>query len=244
METKVLIELLRHTAKSGYKEFLMHNRMLMQCYTIDEDADIGLHYILHIPADEKYSDVFFDDTLYIIPADIISVYREGHQIFLEKKKELKAKPKDCREEVLYDKTDKKATLTFISLIHDEVVDKRVYTMPYPVNEHSSKVETIVNCYNNIFQRLKTGGYAVTLDGFKYGLYHLIDENEELQYFKIKVAGTKIKIPLYKNLLAGSKEPDEFFISIQETNIDGIYLYTVQTARKGLITQYIGYIQNF
>lgn len=244
MDAKVLIELLRHTAKSGYKEFLMHNRMLMQSYTIDEDADIGLHYILHIPVNEKYEDPFFNETLYLYPNDIIAKYRECHQVFLDKKKALGAKPKDCREEVLFEKSKNKAYLTFLAIICDEIIDKKTYTLPYPVNEHSSEVETIVDCYSNIFNRIKVGGFAVALDGFKHGIYSLIRDTGELNYFKVRIGNIKIKIPLYKTMLAGTKEPDEFFISIQETNIDSVYLYTIQLARKGLITQYIGYIQNF
>ena len=38
--------------------------------------------------------------------------------------------------------------------------------------------------------------------------------------------------------------DEFFISLQETRLVGIYLYTVQLSVNGLTDQQVGYIQNF
>ena len=41
MNPKPLITILRRSLKSQYKTFLLNNRMMMQCYTIDEDDDIG-----------------------------------------------------------------------------------------------------------------------------------------------------------------------------------------------------------
>jgi hypothetical protein len=46
------------------------------------------------------------------------------------------------------------------------------------------------------------------------------------------------------MFAGMKSWDEFFISIQETTLEGIYLVAIQFTAKGLTDQYIGYLQNF
>ena len=48
MKLKPFIELLRRATKSKYTKFLMRDRMIMGCYSVDDDSDIGLHYILYM----------------------------------------------------------------------------------------------------------------------------------------------------------------------------------------------------
>lgn len=244
MEAKPFIELLRRTIKSKYKEIVMINRMMMQCYNIDEDSDVGLHYILHIPETEDYEDPFYDEAMLIVPADIITLYNEGHSVLLEKKKETGAKPKEVREELVFKKSGNHATIKFIFIAHDEIVDTKSYKFQYPISNTSKVVDNLVETYQNILDRVKIGGSAIVLDGFKYGLFDLALNSTQIVFFKIKIGEKKIKVPLYKSMLLGQKTFDNFFISVQETTLPAVYLYTIQFIRKEITEEFIGYIQNF
>ena len=71
MKLKPFIELLQRTTKSHYTKLLMKDRMLMGCYSIDDDSDIGLHYILYIPEAEAYNDPFYDMTAILDVKEIV-----------------------------------------------------------------------------------------------------------------------------------------------------------------------------
>ena len=74
LKLKPFIELLQRTTKSHYTKLLMKDRMLMGCYSIDDDSDIGLHYILYIPEAEAYNDPFYDMTAILDVKEILSLH--------------------------------------------------------------------------------------------------------------------------------------------------------------------------
>ena len=78
----------------------------MGCYSIDDDSDIGLHYILYIPEAEAYNDPFYDMTAILDVKEILTLYARGHTGLVEAKKKVKAKPKDVSE-TLYVREEKK-----------------------------------------------------------------------------------------------------------------------------------------
>lgn len=244
MNPKPLITILRRSLKSQYKTFLLNNRMLMQCYTIDEDDDIGFHYILHIPDTEEYTDPFYDETLILEPKEILARYTVGHRALLEKKREVKAKPKEVKEELHFKISGHTARLKFLFYVQDELVDTQLYETPYPVSSIDPTVETIGKTYYDMISRIKAGGIGVAFDGSKYNLYEQAMKYPEIYFFKVKLRDTKIRIPIYKSMFVGLKDWTEFFISIQETKLPGIYVYAVHFTAKGITEQFIGYIQNF
>lgn len=244
MDPKPFITLLRRAQKSAYKTFLMNNRMLMQCYTVDEDDDIGLHYILHIPMTDEYTDAFYDETLILDPRVILTCYTVGHSKLLEKKRETKAKPKEVKEEMYFRADKNRAKLKFLYYVQDELVDTQECILQYPVTDLDPTAELITRTYYDIINRIKVGGIGVAFDGTKYNLYHHAMKSPEIYFFKVKMRDVKVRIPIYKSLFVGLKEWEEFFISIQETVLPGIFIYAIQFTVKGITDQYIGYIQNF
>lgn len=245
MNVKPLLDLLRRTKKSGYKKLIMMNRMIMGCYTVKDDNDVGLHYVLHIPSSEDYSDSFYDQTLEIDPNAIITVYKHGHTAFSAAKKAGKVKVKDTSESVYFITKNNAAYLKFEFIIQDNVISTEVYQFDsYPVMESNPMMTNILEAYSAMLQRIKVGGSAVALDGYKTGMAQFAEESAQVYYYKIKIDNQRINIPLYKSLLMGQKQFDEFFISIQETELDHIHLITYQFARNGLIEQFIGYVMDF
>lgn len=244
MNVKPLISLLRRIQKSHYDSFLMMNRMIMQCYSVAIDDDVGLHYILHIPDTEEYSYEFYDSTLILKPKEILNTYSLGHSALLAKKKENKLKPKDVKEEVYFKLGEHRAKLKFLFYALDEIVDVEEYVFEYPVSESNPMVENILKTYWDMMNRVKPGGLGIAFDAQKCGLYTLSTERPEIYFYKIKIGNTMVKIPLYKSIFVGKKEWREFFISVQETNIPSVYLYALQFTWDDVTDQYIGYIQNF
>lgn len=247
MNVKSLLELLRRTKKSGYKQLIMNNRMIMASYTVKEDGDVGLHYILHIPENEEYSDPFYDCSVLIDPNEIINVYKVGHNKLLEEKKKRKSKPKDVHESVYFNVyKNGTAALKFEYVIEEDIISTEEYVFnEYPLKESNPMMENVLNAYSAmLMDRIRIGGCAVVLDGYKTGMAQYAEESVQIYYYTIKMNGKKIQIPLYKSLLMAQKKFDEFFVSIQETNMDRIYIITYQFARKGLIEQFIGYIMSF
>ena len=245
MNVKPLLDLLRRTKKSGYKVLVMMNRMIMASYTVKEDNDVGLHYVLHIPSSEEFSDSFYDETLIIDPTAIINVYKHGHTVLTEKKKEMNAKAKDISESVYFIHKNNTAMLKFEYIIQDQIVTTEQYVFEdYPVRDSNSVVSNVLEAYTKMLQYIKVGGSAVSLNGYRTGMAQFAEESAQVYYYTIKVDGRRIKIPLYKSLLMAQKQFDEFFISIQETELDRIDLITYQFARNGIIEQFIGYIMEF
>lgn len=239
-----MLAIMRRIQKAKYPKLLLNNRMIMQCYTIDEDSDIGLHYILHVPDDAEYGSVFWDSTLILDPKVILNAYALGHRELLATKKEKNLKPKEISEEALFKITEHGARLKFMFYASDEVVAAQVVEFTYPVNPSDPLVENIVTTYWNMITRVKQGGLGIAFDAQRYSLYMLGTSSSQVRYFKIKVGGHRIMIPLFKSMFVGKKEWDEFFISLQETIIPNVYLYAIHYTWGGVTDQYVGYLLAF
>ena len=96
----------------------------------------------------------------------------------------------------------------------------------------------------MIDRVKVGGLAITIDAARYGLYDRAMNAIEVEYEKFKIGTHKVRIPLFRSMLLGMTNLDEFFISVQETVLSNIYLYTIQLSKKGITEQLIGYIVAF
>ena len=243
MELKPFIELMRRASKSKYTSVLMHNHMLLQCYSIDQDSDIGLHYILHIPDIAPYDDEFYDETLILNPTEILDLYKKGHTVLAEKKSEVKAKPKDVREELNFVVKPHYAQVKMQFIVQDELIDTQTYKVSYPVNQHDKVIENILHNYTMMLKRIKVGGYGVTFDGIRHGILDRAIESPRLVFFRLVIDGKVIRVPFYKSMFSGNNY-DEFFVSVQETEVPMVFLFTIHLERKGIIEQFMGYLMNY
>lgn len=244
MDAKPFMSLIRRAQHSRFRVLLMHSRMIMQCYTIDEDSDIGFHYILHISDTEEYADPFYQETILLDIVELSTLYKVGHEILNTKKKELKLKPKDVREELHFSTSKSSCELKFLFIANDQIVDTEIYHTTYPINTVDKNVSSVINGYTDIINRVKIGGLAITIDAVRYGLYERALNAIEIEYEKFKIGTHKVRIPLFRSMLLGMTNLDEFFISVQETVLSNIYLYTIQLSKKGITEQLIGYIVTF
>ena len=216
----------------------------MGCYSIDDDSDIGLHYILYIPEAEAYNDPFYDMTAILDVKEILTLYARGHTGLVEAKKKVKAKPKDISETLYVREEKNKLILKMLFTCCDEVVGTEVYYIDYPVNPNLRLVEGVADTYTKMLNMVKLGGVGISFDAHRYNLYQIALKAPQIYFFKVDIRGNRLKIPIYKSMLVGMKDPDEFYIMIEETVIPQLWVYAVQLTNKGITEQYIGYIQNF
>ena len=243
MQVKPFLDLMKRAQKSRYTEFVMSNRMIMQCYDVSQDSDAGTHYMLHIPDTEEYKDKFYNQSIIIVPENVLYVYKTGHDELLEAKKKKGAKPRDCKEFIDIVYFDDMVELTFQHIIYDELIASNDIGFRYATDNHPN-VQLITKTLTDLENRIKVNGLAAVVDGYKSGFYFKAMNHEQIAYGKIKLGDRKVRVPLFKSMLAGIKEPEDIKLSIQETNLKDIYVYTVQLTNKGLVDQYISYILNF
>lgn len=244
LDAKPLLELMTRASRCKFKKVFMVNHLLIQCYTVGIDSDIGFHYVLAIPDTEEYSSPFYDSLVELEPSAITKAYSTGHKILLEKKKETGAKPKEIKEELVVQFKDTKMEMKFLYYVMDELVTTAIYTSPYPVDETRPEVENCVDTLVSTANRIKPGGSCVLIDGNRTGIFDRTMDSVQTYFHVIKINGEKVRIPFIRSMFLGSKSYDRFIVSIQETLLKSIYLFSIQLTRKGLTEQFFGYIQNF
>lgn len=242
---KPFIALMRRAVKSQYKTLFLSNRMLMQCYNIDHDSDVGLHYILPIPPTEEYQSEFYDLFIELSPKAILDTYNEGHKYLLEKKKEGALKPKDLSEE-LYASDQKNGTLElkFLYYAKGEVCCIKEYAVRYPVDPTNVDAENCANTYAAMWDRVKYGGKCVLIDCIRTGIIRRTMDTAEIYFHVIKMGGTHIRIPLMRSIFLNTSKWNRAILSIQETELDNVYLMGLELMKDDIIEVFSGYIQNW
>ena len=91
MDLKAFMVLIRRAKKSSFATVLLHNHMMIQCYDIKIDSDMGLHYVLHIPDTVEYIDPFYDGTMLLDINEILATYKEGPTLSKEERAQTETK---------------------------------------------------------------------------------------------------------------------------------------------------------
>lgn len=245
IELKPFLELMRRASKCKYKTVFMVNHLLMQCYSVDIDSDIGFHYVLPIPTDNPaYQYSFYDALLELAPSDILKTYTEGHKTLQEYKKENNIKPKELQEDLFVQFKESGCELKFVFYASDKLIDTQIYTTEYPIDQTRPEVENCLKTLEALIDRIKPGGACVLLDGLRLGIFDRALQSADVYFHIIKINGVKIRVPFIKSMFLGSKSFDQFIVSVQETKINNIYLYCISLTRKGLTDLFYGYLQNY
>lgn len=240
VQAKTFINLLRRSTKSKYQTLIMHNRMLMQCYNIDEDSDVGLHYILFFPDTVEYQHSLFDATIILSPSEILKQYTAAHKVAEEERKARQLKPKDLVEEVCLQRNH----LKFIFYLQDDLFNAIECEVEYPVDPNSGQLSNIQKQFLNLISRIKPGGICLEFNGLKLGLQDKVTSYPDIFVYNVKCGKKRIRIPLYKTMFLGIKEVDMFRFNIQETFMDEVYIYTIQIGKNKIEEAFWGYLINY
>ena len=234
------VTLLRRAGRSGYKDLLMHERMILQCYNVNEDDENGMHYILFIPDEKAYEAEVYDQTMFLNPTEILKAYNTGHSILLEKRKEVGAKPKEALEEF----TVEENKITFSYYLREELVHSENCGIVYPLPAHSFAVDTILDALESLMNRIKPGGCCLSIDGEEMGLVQTMLESGDIHEFVCRFNRKPVVIPLIKSMLNGLKKVDRSRLVVQESELPDVYIVAFNYAYKGIEEVYFGYVLNF
>ena len=222
----------------------MSNRMLLQCYDLRVDSDIGMHYILHIPESKAYEDPFFDIEAIINPKDILAAYSKGHTVCADVKKAQQAKPKDVWEEFAFlDNEDGTGTIKFVFYVKGDIVAVEEATIQTPVDSTLPFVENIGHTYGKLIDRMKIGGAGIVLDGLRYNIPRKVFNSPTVYQLCLLYRKKHIYIPITKTVFGGMRKMDALTISVQDTELQDIYLYSIAIENNGIIEQLWGYVLN-
>lgn len=239
-DAKPFIGLLRRASHCGYPTLMMHNRMLMQCYNVNDDGETGLHYVLHVPDDERYDSGIYSKDFILNVRDVLAAYTKGHRAMEEVRKERGEKPKSLTEEVKL--RDSELVFTFILHgLEDISVDTVSVSVEHPIDPRSPVRDNIEQTYSNLMDRIRIGGACLLYDGLRFGLQRHAMDCPEVYHFVAKYHGKRVRIPLMKSMFGGIKELDRFYISIQESSIERLYVYSLSLMKNGITETYWGYL---
>lgn len=244
IELKSFIDMLRRATHCGYPSVILHNRMFLQCYNLDIDAEIGLNYVLHIPDKALENTDFYDHTLEIKPREILKVYGEGHKELLEKRKEEKLPAKTSSETLEYEEHKHRLTLKFRFYLAGEEVITKEYDIPLGLSDNSPIVENCLKSYMDLMDRIKLGGSCLLFNGSRQDLQRRIVDYPGIYRYRIRYQGKRFTIPFTKSMFLGIKEVDQFFFSIQESTVENISVFALSLEKKGIVEQFWGYVLEF
>ena len=237
---KILMDLLARVSHSGFKTVVLNNRMLMQCYDVSNDSDQGFHYALHIPDNPIYEDEFFDETLLLVTNDIRTTYRDGHKEIEEMRKERKMKPRAVVEECYYIKKSNGRSLKFLFYLDGTLRFKKVVDLPWPFDETDQRADIVANAYTNCLKRLRIGGTCMTVDGLELRIPDRVYYGNGIYRLKLEFGKKEFVLPITRTLLLGIKKFDSLKITVQETNLDDIYVFAISILTNGICETLWGY----
>lgn len=245
---KALLALLRRASKCRYGSVFLTNRILMQCYSIDVDDDVGMHYTLFVPDTDEYDSEFYNIQIELVPNDIIKAYNAGHKALLEIRKDKGLKPKDVSESLLVYSKDvgdhPEMVFKFQYYVEESLSHVSEYQTQYPLDFSRPDVENCAYSIDILADRIKPGGYCMQLDALQLGIFQRAMDCPSIYQHIVKINGTKVRIPFMRSMFLGAKRYDKFVVTVQESVYPGIYVYCMMFERNALCECFYGYLQNY
>lgn len=238
------ITLLRRATHSGFDSVIMNNRMFIQCYDLNIDSDIALNYMLFVPDTDDYASPFYDTQMILHPRKILDAYAVGHKYIEEKRKRIKAKPKDMSEEVVFQEKKNGGELKFLYYLQGELLTTSTCKVIYPVTNLNPVVANCEDSYQKLVEMIKPGGACLVFDGLRLNLQRSIMEYPSIYYYTVKYQNKKVRIPFARSMFLGIKEVDRFYFSVQESNIQDIVVFSYQLTKREITEQLYGAVLTF
>lgn len=248
----------KRAAKSDFKSFIVHSRMVMGFYDLSQDSDIGMHYVLHIPDD--YGNVFDKSFIWENDLFIKRLNELRHKIKTERTN-LKLPPRTVTEEMCWREDGETLIIETRLQIHKLVPPPPDSKRKTPIlgdviadlgfemeckmfcdNNAPAEVDNMLRSLVNMIDRM--GDKIITADILQNDLVQTIQNCPRIFYCKLSAFGETIQVPLMKSFLRGINIFDYLYVNVYPTNIKGIYIYLITLSAKGLTDRYISYIQNF
>lgn len=256
---------------ASYPNMLLTDHMALNCYNLDIDSSIGMHSVIYVPEDEPdfYDGPILlehGEILDVIKLGQKKLKDKRDELRLAPKCsaiEAKYRRQDDGVElklsfVLYDIRKVQDTIYKIRIpkgpgkkgkitekTKSRIVnagelyrDDKIIKIPY-VNEYDDTVANILTTYKRMIDRVEKK--PCVIDALKEDVYEMVSESPEIYYYPVSIRGKDVEIPLIKSIFRGLTKLDEFYISVCETNLTGIYLFALYFKSKGISEHHIGYL---
>lgn len=240
---KLLVRCLKRCIKAGYNEVMLVNNMMVYCYDPETDDDIGMHYILHVPTENCD---LYDSRVVINCSELLAVATEFDTEMTKIRKEKKMKPSEYHVDCSYLCIDEGVQIAFIFKLTGEVTRMS----SYHAKKHDEKAIALSANINKAFHKLAKikrydtdGKDIIQLDVLNSDFFDDILEIPRVIYKKVKVNGTSVKIPFIKSFLHGFKKFDQYLVTVSETVIPDVYIYTQGFTVDGIMEEFLSYIVN-
>lgn len=256
------IEVCKRASKSGFKNLLFYNRMVIGCYDIAQDSDIGMHYILHIP--DEY-DALYDQQFVMNIPEFLKKLNEVRNKVKEERLKLNLPPRAVDGEVQYRVKEQTIEIEVGLRIHemvppppetkrktlvkgDVVMNLGFTTECNLVNSDGAAYQTdlTLDTIKKITERIgeSEDDHVVLIDALENGLVDVVLGYPRVLYCDVKFGKDTVHVPLMKSFFHGVTKFDRLILTVMKTKIPGIYVYVITIDAKGLTHQSISYLQNF
>lgn len=239
-----LSDLLKRVSHSGYKNVLIHDHMLMNCYNIEEDDDIGMHYVLHVPDTEMYQSPFYNLDIILDTEQIAEATKTVYKEFEAHRKKQKIRPKEAKIIGRYDFYQGYMLLSIEYILKDEVWKTVDIEIPYPVREDNSILSNIISAYNTLLERIDLDYPATVINGLTRDIWTDTMNSIRVFYYPVEIDGKTIRLPFMKSFFRTLRKCEQFDVSVQKTYIPGVYLVVHTIGAKNLTEQFIMYVEDF
>lgn len=237
-------KMMRRLSHCGYSSVILANRMFMNCYNIDEDETIGMHFIMFI--DEPFSELY-DEKCFIDYSRISNLIKLGDANVTAYKKENSLKAKDVLTRSYYYSLENVVELHIQRIdtrnshvICDTVIELERLSLP----AYQSLSDNIISAYEAMISRIDYDYPAEITNGITEQIYELaVCSVRPFYYNAILRDKTVVHIPFIKSFFRDIRKFDKFYISIRRTTISNVYLISFLFESNGITESYIMYLEN-
>lgn len=246
LDYKNLVNMLKRAKHSEFKDLLIHDNMMMNCYNVEIDSDVGFHYNLHVPFITEEDYAFYDTDIIININKLLEEAQHFSKELLEDRKKLGLKPKDADIIAIWEIESGTMTVTFKFRILEETKYTSKYETECPANGTNAIISNILTTYTNIINRIDLSAVSTTVNVMLSDILQRVEDSVRTYYLMVPVNGKNVRVPLMKSFFRGvsGSKFEKFYLNIAPTTINKVYLYTISFTLKDVTEQFVGYIQDY
>ena len=235
------ITYLKRLVKTGYKELALYHNSFINCYSLDEDDDIGMHVKIPIDSDKE----FYNMSLLIRPNYILNQIKPTIDKFNKYRKDQKIKPK-CAKIIGTGVRKKSAYFVDVGyyLYRNDTWELFTFdTLEFPYLHHNDKIIQNINETKRL-RDLRCQGDWHTFDAIEKDIINKTISYSRVYYHMVDINGSEVPLPFLKSFFHGINKPDKFIIRIKKTIIPNVYFMEYHFEAKGITEIYSMYVENF
>ena len=232
---------IKRLQKTGYKELALYHNSFINCYSLDEDDNIGMHVKVPIDSEEE----FYQMSLLIKPNYIMNHIKDSIKKFDTYRKEQKIKPKCAK---IIGTGVKKKSAYFVDVGYylyrnDQWELYSFDTLEFPYLSADDKIIQNIKETKRL-RDLRCMGDWHKIDALKEKIIDNTLSYPRVYYYPVDIDGVDVPLPFLKSFFHGIHKPERFIIKIKKTIIPNVYFMEYHFNIKGITEIYSMYVENF